>query len=157
MNETFLREAGYPLETFPALALAEGIPQFFPSDSVSFLQSMKTTLEKFLVEEVSIGEQEGELYMKTGYVKKIAFETHCFVEVCETTIVASFILVITKKSDPLPGQKREDLGKEFSEEFLDLQREVDKDKEYLLKTYYGESFVGLYSNNTKVCKIKDLD
>jgi len=40
---------------------------------------------------------------------------------------------------------------------LEELKNIDKEKEYLLNTYYGEKFQGLYSNTDKVCKIRELE
>lgn len=153
MNETFIREAGYTLDNFPTIILNEGIPQFFPEDSRALINSMKTVMDNFLLNPISIPEQETEFLMKAGYKKKIAFETHVLIETSEDDVVISLILAITKKSIPSEIYEK----KEYSEEFLETLKEFDKEKEYLLNIYYGEKFQGVYSNTEKVCKIKDLE
>jgi len=153
MNETFIREAGYTLDNFPTIVLNEGIPQFFPENSKALLNSLKTAMDNFLIGPVSLQEQETDFLMKAGYKKKVAFETHVLIEMTEEDVVISLILAITKKSFPIEMYEKKD----YNEEFLETLKVFDEEKEYLLNTFYGEKFQGVYSNTGKVCKLRDLD
>lgn len=152
-NETFIREAGYTLENFPSIVLTEGIPQFFPSDSPALLNSLKLVMENFLTSDFCIYEQETDFLMKAGYLKKIAYETHMLVEISEEDVILSLIFVVKKKSLPTSTYTKEN----YLPAFLEELKNIDKEKEYLLNTYYGEKFQGLYSNTDKVCKIRELE
>jgi len=106
-----------------------------------------------MVHDFQAPEQETDFLMKTGYVKRVSYETHMLVEISEEDVILSIIFVIKTKSLPIKTYPQEN----YSPVFLEQLKNVDKDKEYLLNIYYGEKFQGLFSNTDKVCKIRDLE
>jgi len=151
-NETFLKEIGYTLENFTSTVLTEGLPKFLVSGSPIEKDIVKGVWENYMVNEAESPEQETEILMKTGYRKKVLFQTLTLVELSENDLILSYILFLKKKGLPYGSYEKEP----YAPEFLEILKETDKQKEYLFQNYYGEKFQGLHSNTEKVCKIKEL-
>lgn len=151
-NETFLREAGYTLENFTSNVLSEGLPQFFPPDSIAAIKTLQNVMENYMTNESESPEQEMDLLMKTGYRKKITFQTVMLVELSDQDLIMSLVFYMKSKSLPFGSYQKQP----YTQEFLEILKSQDKEKEYLFGTYYGEKYLGLHSNTEKVCKIKEL-
>jgi len=152
INETFLKEVGYSLETFTSTVLVEGLPQFFPRKPLAELNTIRSFMDNYMVNDNETPEIDGELYMKTGYRKKVTLQTLTLVELSDSDLILSFVIFLKTKSLPFGSYEKQP----YAPEFLEILKEQDKEKEYLFNTYYGENVQGLHSNTEKVCKIKEI-
>jgi len=147
-NETFVREAGYTLENFPNIVLGEGIPQFFHYDDSAHLQNWQNFLDSaFVADYQELPEITTDLLMKSGYRKKVQAQSFVMKEYQDDDIIIGFFTIIKMKSIPQGSYKKV----EYSEEFFSQLEERDKEKEYMLNTYYNDDYKGLFSNRDKVC------
>jgi len=153
LNETFIKEVGYTLENFTSTVLTEGIPQFFAKSEVSrSVGACKAFMEHYMVNDTELPAHPAELYMKTGYRKKVTLQSLELVEIADGDLILSFILYIKEKSLPYGSYSKEP----YAPEFMKILQEHDQEKEYMFNHYYGENYKGLHSNTDKVCKIKEL-
>lgn len=152
-NETFLKEVGYTLENFTSTVLTEGLPQIFPRSEIQIAIAIhKSFMENYMGNEIETPELEAQLYMKSGYCKKVTFQTVTLVELSEGELILSLVVYYKTKSLPFGSYQVQP----YSSEFLDVLRSNDKEKGYLFSTYYGETIQGFHSNTEKVCKIKEI-
>jgi len=153
LNETFLKEMGYTMQNFSSTVLSEGLPQFFPVAPLPHVtNSVKRFMENYMVNESEVEEHEVELFMKTGYKKKVTVQTMTLVELSEGDLILSYVVYMKTKSLPFGSYQK----LPYAPDFLEILKERDNEKEYLFSTYYGENIQGLHSNTEKVCKIKEI-
>jgi hypothetical protein len=153
LNETFVKEVGYTVENFTNTVLTEGIPQFFAKSQVSrAVGACKAFFEHYMVNDTELPPHEAELFMKTGYRKKVNLQSLELVEIADGDLILSFMLYVKEKSLPYGSYTKEPLAPEF----MEILKLHDQEKEYMFNHYYGENFKGLHSNTDKVCKIKEL-
>jgi hypothetical protein len=158
INEMFIKDLGYNVESFADTILSEGIPQIMSNEYNTSSRYLRTLFEKYFTLGPTNNESpelESLLSLRHGYVRPIRYKVHYLMNYENNSFGIDMIISIVAKGEPFMVQ-HESKEDEINSEFLLNMTEKEKESEYFLNSYYSTSFIWEYTNLSRICKIKEL-
>jgi len=154
LNEKYINEVGYSIDSLITNVLQEGMPRMLPLDTAC---SAKMLVESFYNVEGNKNETPdiiSDLPLKKGFNKKIRYKIHYVGEFKDDGYDLHGVVTLLGKED--------DVHKDFSEGLINkkfVRKMISKEKEankFLQKYYDDQEATHSYANIDKVCLIKEI-
>ena len=157
LNDKYLNELGYSIDSFTLTVLREGVPHLVPVNNTHTVQALMENYHN--VEnssEYKTAEFNSSLTVKNGYSRRIKYKVYYLPTFEDGFIGYDCFVPITGKESPTYLSSENPSYCSLNKQFLDQMLTQEKESDGFLKKFYNTSIQQKYTTMDKVCKVKEL-